>query len=252
MQAYSRGFARAYHLRWGGFARQVTPYLIDFYAQTPAGHERQPVLDLCCGTGLVALGFLERGYPVTGLDLSPHMLAFARENTAAYVVAGQAEFVLADAADFGIDRRFGLAVSTYDALNHLPDLTALQNCIRSVGAALSPGSWFIFDLNTRHGLRQWNVTSVDDSGPAVVITHSSFDGSGERALLNITGFLREPDGRYERFDETVYNTIFDIQSVLWTLLDQGWASAHAARLGDLLAPLSEPEQEERVFVVAQR
>jgi SAM-dependent methyltransferase len=230
----------------------VAPPLIDFYAQTPAGHERQPVLDLCCGTGLVALGFLERGYAVTGLDLSPHMLAFARENNAAFTATGQAEFILADASDFALNRRFGLAVSTYDALNHLPDLTALRNCIRSVGAGLSPGGWFIFDLNTRRGLRRWNVTSVDDSEAAVVISHSSFDGSGERALINLTGFLRGPDGRYERFDEAVYNTIFEIQTVLWTLLDQGWASAHAARLEDLHTALSEPELEERVFVVAQR
>src|SRR5207249_797041 len=84
MQAYGPAFARAYQLRWGGFARQVTPRLIDFYAHTPAGQARQPVLDLCCGTGLAALGFLEAGYQVTGLDLSPHMLAYARQNTAAH------------------------------------------------------------------------------------------------------------------------------------------------------------------------
>ena len=251
-QAYGRGFARAYNLRWGGFAHQVTPYLVDFYAGTPLGQQRHPVLDLCCGTGQVALGFLERGYPVTGLDLSPHMLAYARENAAAYAGAGQAEFVLADAADFALERRFGLVVSTYDALNHLPDLNALQGCIRSVGSALLPGGWFIFDLNTRHGLRRWNVTSMDDGGQSVVITHSSFDGTGDRATLDITGFWREPDGRYERFDEKVYNTIFDIQSVLWSLQDQGWSTAHAARLGSLRVPLAEPEKEPRVFVVAQR
>lgn len=252
MQAYGGGFARAYNLRWGGFARQVTPYLVELYAQTPAGQARQRVLDLCCGTGQVALGFLEQGFHVTGLDLSPHMLAYARENTARYVDTHQAEFVMADAADFALDRRFGLVVSIYDALNHLPDLDALQNCFRSVGPALSPGGWFIFDLNTRHGLRRWNVTSVDDGGAALVISHSSFDGEGNRAVLNVTGFLREPGGLYERFDETVYNTIFDIQTVLWSLLDQGWASAYAARLGDLRTPLDEPERQERVFVVAQR
>ena len=46
----------------------------------------------------------------------------------------------------------------------------------------------------RRGLRRWNVTSVDDSDETLVITHSSFDGNGQQALLNITGFLRQPDG----------------------------------------------------------
>ncbi len=252
MQAYGRSFARAYNLRWGGFAHQARPYLADFYARTAAGQARRPVLDLCCGTGQVALGFLERGYAVTGLDLSPHMLAYARENTAQYVATGQAGFVLADAAAFALDQRFGLVVSTYDALNHLPDLAALRDCFGSVGRALMPGGWFIFDLNTRLGLRRWNVTSVDDGGESVVFTRSSFDGTGDRAVLNILGFLQGPDGRYERFDETVYNTVFDIQTVLRNLLEQGWASAHAARLEDLQTPLAEPEREQRVFVVAQR
>ena len=252
MQAYGPAFAHAYQLRWGGFARQVTPRLVDFYASTPFGQQHQPVLDLCCGTGLAALGFLEAGYPVTGLDLSAHMLAYARANTAPHA-GPRAHFVQADAANFALaNGNFGLVVSLYDALNHLPDLPALRNCFRCAAAAVAPGGYFIFDLNTRLGLRRWNVTSVDDSADTLVITRSSFDGSGERALLNITGFLRQADGRFERFDEAVYNTIFDIQTVVWTLLDQGWASAHAARLADLRTPLSTPEQEARVFVVARR
>jgi SAM-dependent methyltransferase len=250
MQAYGRAFAQAYQLRWGGFARQVLPRLLDFFDATPAGQQRRPVLDLCCGTGLVALGFLEQGYSVTGLDLSAHMLAYARQNCAAY--AGQVQLVQADAAAFALDGHFGLAVSTYDALNHLPDLATLRGCLRSAWAALAPGGWFIFDLNTRLGLRRWNVSSVDDSPDCLVITRSSFDGSGPRALLDITGFLRGPDGHYERFDERVYNTIFEIRTVLWLLQAGGWASAHAAALNDLRAPLDEPEQAARVFIVAQR
>ena len=257
MQAYGPAFARAYQLRWGGFARQATPQLLDFYASTAAGQQRQPVLDLCCGTGVASLGCLEAGYPVTGLDLSAHMLAYARENTEGYAgrtrtTGPRANFVQADAADFALAGQFGLAICLYDAINHLPDLAALRNCFRCTAAAVAPGGVFIFDLNTRRGLRRWNVTSVDHSAETLVITHSSFDGSGERALLNITGFVRQDDGRFERFDEAVYNTIFEVQTVLWLLLDQGWASAHAARLDDLHTPLSAPEEGARVFVVARR
>src|SRR5262245_49075991 len=152
MPGYSRAFAQAYQLRWGGFARQVTPRLLDFYASTRAGQQRRPVLDICCGTGVAAQGFLEAGYPVTGLDLSPHMLAFARANTAGQV-GWHAHFIQADAAAFALDGQFGLAISLYDALNHLPDLQALRNCFHCTAAAVAPGGWFIFDLNTRLGLR---------------------------------------------------------------------------------------------------
>ena len=46
MQSYSQGFARAYNLRWSGFARQVAPLILDFYAATPIGHKDRTVLDL--------------------------------------------------------------------------------------------------------------------------------------------------------------------------------------------------------------
>ena len=252
MQAYGRAFAQAYNLRWNGFARAAAPHLLAFYRGTRLGQARRPVLDLCCGTGLLAASFLEQGFPVIGLDLSPHMLAHARENTAGRAARGQASFVQADAAGFAFAAHFGLIVATYDAVNHLPDFAALRGCLRSAGAALAPGGAFIFDLNTRRGLERWNSTQVDDNEAALVITRGLYDAQASRATLNITGFLRTEVGGYERFDETVYNTVFDIQSVIWSLLDSGFASAHAARLDDLRAPLADPEAEGRVFIVAHR
>src|SRR6266536_2641960 len=147
MQAYSRRFAYVYNLRWNGFARAAAPYLLHYYAATPLGQARQPVLDLCCGNGILAARFLEQGYPVTGLDLSAPMLAYARANTASFTATGQASYLQADAARFGLAPRFGLAVATYDALNHLPDAAALRGCLRSAAAALQPGGTFLFDLN---------------------------------------------------------------------------------------------------------
>lgn len=77
MQAYSQGFAHIYNLRWSGFARQVAPYLYDFYTDTAMGHSNTNVLDLCCGTGQVVAYFLERNFRVVGIDLSEHMLHYA-------------------------------------------------------------------------------------------------------------------------------------------------------------------------------
>ena len=149
MQTYGPLFAKIYNDRWSGFARHAAPALLDYYAGTPAGQARLPVLDLCCGTGQIALAFLEQGYTVSGLDLSPHMLALAAQNAAGYLETGQARFIQGDAANFSLPPEFGLALSTYDALNHLDSLEALRGCFRSVAAALAPGGSFICDLNTR-------------------------------------------------------------------------------------------------------
>jgi hypothetical protein len=59
-----------------------------------------------------------------------------------------------------------------------------------------------------------------------------------------------PDGRYERFDETAFNTVFDMAKVRDAMLAVGWKNVYFARIQDLRTPLDEPEKEGRVFIVA--
>ncbi len=251
MQAYGPGFAQVYNKRWINFARQVAPYLFDFYAQSDQASSHRSVLDLCCGTGQVARYFLEREYQVVGLDLSAAMLHYARENTQPYLVSGQARFVQADATNFTLPDRFGLVISTFDALNHLPDLTALRQCFAAVAAVCD--GYFLFDLNTRVGLRRWNSIEVDDSrDDMTIVNHGIYDVTSDRAWLKVTGFVRNGEGLYEHFEQTVYNTIFAMSDVKTLLLETGWRDAYFARRQDLQTPLTDPEQEGRVFIVAQK
>lgn len=252
MQAYRRAFARVYNKRWTGFAHRVAPLLLEFYANTAAGQANCPILDLCCGTGQLALHFLEQGYQVTGIDLSEHMLRYASENASAYVEGGQAQFVQADASRFSLDQEFGLVVSTFDALNHLRSEEALQTCFQSVFAVLVEGGHFVFDLNTRAGLMRWNNINVDDSEEAMIVTRGFFDGQSSRAYTRVSGFIKTAGGQYERFEETVYNTVFDMGWVRDTLLQIGWRDVHFARFEALTTPITEPEKEGRVFFVAHK
>ena len=251
MQAYGPGFAQVYNKRWIGFARQVAPFLLEFYRHQPLAQTNRLVLDLCCGTGQVALYFLKRGYQVVGLDLSVAMLHYAQENTEPYIATGQARFVQGNAVNFTLPERFGLVVSTFDALNHLPDLTALRQCFAAVAAVCD--GYFLFDLNTRTGLRRWNSIEVDDScDDMTIVNHGIYDVTSDRAWLKVTGFIRNADGLYERFEQIVYNTIFAMSDVKTLLLATGWREVHFARLQDLKTPLTDPEQEGRVFIVAQK
>lgn len=249
MQAYGKGFARVYNTRWAGFAEQIAPLILNFYAATPIGRANRSVLDLCCGAGHLAVHFLEKGYTVVGIDLSEYMLQYARENASRFLDTGQGTFIQADASDFTLDERFGLVVSTYDSLNHLQDEQALKRCFQCV-YAVNDG-YFIFDLNTRSGLKRWNNINVNESGEdALILTHGFYDGSSSRAWTKITGFIAQSTGLYERFDETVFNTVFELERVKTALLEIGWKNVYFARIQDLTAPLTDPEMEGRVFVVA--
>ncbi len=164
MQGYNETFARIYNARWRGFASTVAPLIRGFYEQTETGaHVR------------------------TLLDLSPAMLDHARENVRDAVASGQARFVQGDAAAFSFDERFGLVVSTYDALNHLPDLPALRGAFRSVYSVLEPGGWFVFDLNTRLGLRRWAGASYQEDETVALFNRGVLIEDLDRAYTSLGG-----------------------------------------------------------------
>lgn len=253
MQAYNPAFAKVYNLRWGGFAADVAPRLRDFFAATPLGRSGcREVLDLCCGAGAGALAFLEQGYHVTGLDLSPAMLEYARQNTATYIEQGLARFIQGDASDYSLNQPVGLAYSLYDALNHLPDRDALRRCFACTHRAVLPGGYFIFDLNTRRGLRRWAGVQTQEDDELFLLTRGVYSEEDSRATTQITGFLRREDGAYERFEQIAYNLILDMDWVREALLESGWSKIHCAVMPRLAVPLEDPEQASRVFFIAHR
>ena len=252
MQAYSQGFAYAYNnTRLSHFARQVAPLILDFYADTPIGQADKSVLDLCCGTGNLAVHFLEKGFRVVGIDISEYMLHFAKVNAQKYIESGNARFLQSDATNFTLDERFGLVVSTFDSLNHLEDEEALRRCFQCT-YKVSDG-YFIFDLNTRRGLRRWNSIQVDESHEEIlIISRGIYDGQSDRAWTRITGFVGTSNRLYERFDETLFNTVFEMEQVKKALLDVGWKDVYFTGIQDLKSPIAEPEKEGKVFIIAKK
>ncbi|HET9873516.1 MAG TPA: class I SAM-dependent methyltransferase [Propionibacteriaceae bacterium] len=251
-QAYGELFARLYDKLYTGFAQEVAPAIRRFYLEQTGVAHNPRVLDLACGTGQLALDFLANGFRVTGVDLSLPMLTLARSNAAAYVSAGIASFLQADAARFTLDNTYDLVVSTFDALNHLRDSEALEGCFSSVAAATRPGSLFVFDLNTRRGIRRWNGITVTETDNEFILQRGIYDG-GARAEMMISGFVRQPGSdHYARFEEHVYNTVFELATVRELLLGTGWSRMHFARLDSLGTAVEDPEQESRIFVVAVR
>ena len=254
MQGYGRVFAKVYNLLWNDFADRIAPQVHDFYVGTQAGQHKQPVLDLCCGTGRLSRFFLEQDFRVVGLDLSEHMIAYARANNLEHVVAEQADFIQGDAANFKLDEKFGLTISTYDALNHLPDADALKRCFRCVFDTLLENGYFIFDLNTQAGLQHWNGIMVRPGDEIYMITRGMYDVHTVKAWTKITGFVRDKDdgGLYERFDETVYNTVFEMADVRRWLLEAEFRAVHFAIEGELNKLIENPEEQKRVFFVARK
>ncbi len=250
MQAYGNLFARVYNRLWKDYADSIAPFIHEFYeAVIPRS---KTLLDLCCGTGQLSVYFLEKGYQVVGIDLSNGMLNHARKNALPFMVAGQARFVQGDVSNFKLDESFGLVVSTFDAINHLPDLRALEGCFCSTFYVLNDGGYFIFDLNTRLGLRNWNHINITPDQDIFLVNRGIFDDNMERAWTKITGFVRNEEDFYERFDETVFNTVFEMEEVKTMLEDTGFRLVYFAKGTDLSTPILDPESEMKVFIVCRK
>jgi SAM-dependent methyltransferase len=188
---------------------------------------------------------------VIGLDLSEPMLELARQNAGPHLAEGRARFVLGDATEFAVGESVGLVVSTFDSLNHLESAEALRRCFACTLAALAPGGLFVFDLNTRAGLRRWNNVTVVENPEDFLVTRGIYDGESDRAVMRISGFTRSPVG-WERFEQTAFNTVFPITEVRDALRETGFAEAWPALVEDLQTAIGEPESHGRVFLVAVR
>jgi SAM-dependent methyltransferase len=102
------------------------------------------LLDIGCGTGKSFLPLLARGYEVVACDVSPEMVARARERAAPW----GAEVTVADARELPDLGSFDLATSLDDCLNYLLTDEDLAAAFDGVARNLRPGGFFVFDLNS--------------------------------------------------------------------------------------------------------
>lgn len=121
----------------------------DFYVGL-ARSVAQPVLELGCGTGRVALRIARAGVEVVGLDRSEKMLAVARLKAEGVVGIS---FVRADMRSFALSRRFGLVCIPFHSFAHLlTDDDQLQS-LRRCRDHLLPDGRLVLDLpNWPHAL----------------------------------------------------------------------------------------------------
>lgn len=184
---YGRDFAEIYHEAWTRFPLAQAPKVVARLRGFPR------VIDLACGTGVLAAALTRAGHAVLGIDASPAMLAIARRT------APRATF---RRAAFGAPLPPADAViCTFDSLNYLLRPARLTATFRRVARALRPGGIFLFDMNTMQGLRvRWKGTRVHRGADWFVLVELSSNSRTRRGFFSITGFRRRGAG-WRRFRE---------------------------------------------------
>jgi SAM-dependent methyltransferase len=102
------------------------------------------VLDLGCGTGDLTLMLLELGAQVTALDLSPAMVALARQRAELFRPGSTAQWVAAPVEASGLPSgRFDVVLGRF-ILHHLD----LERAAREISRLLAPGGRAVFLENS--------------------------------------------------------------------------------------------------------
>ena len=125
---------------WG--ERDVAFYL-SLAAESPG-----PVLELACGTGRVTLPLARSGVEVTGIDISPHMLAVARRKLAAEEPAVQerVKLALGDMTAFELGTRFALIAIPFRAFQALLTRDEHRGCLRCCREHLLPDGRLVINV----------------------------------------------------------------------------------------------------------
>jgi SAM-dependent methyltransferase len=155
-----------------------------------------PIVELAVGNGRVAIPVaLETGRKVIGIDLSPGMLAQARDRADAAGV--DLELRQGDMRELELEEPAGLIYSPFRSLLHLPNWQERRRVFDRVAAALKPGgrfAWnaFVFDPLIAARLSGEIRQHADDSR---IWERVDYDVTDSR--IDITAWLDRP-GEGER------------------------------------------------------
>jgi SAM-dependent methyltransferase len=161
-----------------------------------AGMGGQRLLDVACGTGLSFIPMLERGWEVTGCDISPAMLDLARDK-----VGQTADLLEADMRNLSEIGEFDLIWAVNDPLNYLLSNEELEATFAGMRRNLASNGVALFDINTlvtyrtffskeivveENGKRLvWQGQQTPDEVEPGMFAEAHFDADGESELAHV-------------------------------------------------------------------
>lgn len=157
------------------------------------------VLDLGCGTGGITAILADRGFDMTGVDISEDMLAFAFERN----IGKNTLLLCQDMRGFELYGTVQAVYSSFDCMNYITDEDDLKKVFSLVRNYLEPGGVFVFDVNTFY--RYENVfdgkSYVYENGKDMLVWRSAFDRENGICEFQLDGFSEKSGNLYTRESE---------------------------------------------------
>ena len=175
------------------------------------------ILDVACGTGNVSETLADRGYDVTGVDLSDEMIKIAKTKS------GRVDYYTQGIAQINLDRRYDAAVSLFDSLNYVLDPAELALGMCKVNQHIEDNGLFIFDVNTIYALENHffdRGCMGKDSFPRYMWT-SEYDHSTAICKVDMTFEVLSEAGIL-RFEEVHRQRGYTLEELSGMMVDAGF------------------------------
>lgn len=232
---YREDLAWVHHTGYTGYVANATDGILGRIRRH--GLKRgQQVLEIGCGSGLLARALANEHYAVCGIDASPAMVELARAQVAGGEFHAVSLPVRRRPGEPGALRPADAVVSTGHVLNYLDSRDDVALALAELAGALRPGGLLVIDLMTERYREARDIrhphAKVEEDW--TIVTRFSRPAP-YRFDRDITVF-RRVDGVWRRSDEHHSNVTFEADDALAILSAHGVDARCEASFGNEVAP----------------
>lgn len=211
------------------------------------GIEDGLLLDLGCGTGKLTRIMAQKGYDMIGVDYSFEMLDIAKEASDESIL-----YLLQDMREFELYGTVRGIYSACDCLNYILEEDELREVFALANNYLDPGGIFVFDMNTPYKYQELMAdnTIAETREEGSFIWENYYDEEEQINEYDLTLYIKEEDGRFQRFMESHYQRCYDLATIQRLLEEAGleFVGMYDAYTKE---PVSE-ESEKVLFIARER
>ncbi len=182
------------------------------------------VLDLCCGTGSLALELSQLGYEVIGVDGSEDMLLIAQEKLAGNSPATPPIFLCQDMRGLDLYGTVDATVCTLDSLNHLGNEEDVRKVFERVALFTRPEGLFLFDVNTAYKHKEvlGDNCFVFEQDDIMCVWQNSLCPDTLKVDISLDFFSLTNSGLYERESEDFSECYYSVDTLRDMLIKTGF------------------------------
>lgn len=176
------------------------------------------LLDLGCGTGKLTRFMAEKGYDMIGVDYSYEMLDVAKAESKEEIL-----YLMQDMREFELYGTVRGIYSACDCINYILEEDELREVFALANNYLDPGGIFVFDINTPYKYRALLAenTFAETREEGSFIWENYYDEEEEINEYDLTLYIKEEDGRFQRFEETHFQRCYELESIQALLEEAG-------------------------------